>query len=285
LSNSSTLLNRKADPPFIAIRNRRADQYIPRLQRGIQKLFNDATTEAARHAQYDDRNIYFSEMIVALAEALYAFQKPYVIGIINEGYALADQAFTTKNFHSGVQRKIINITPEPLSGSREGIEEWLLETSKREAATHAKEINRIHKKAQTYWDEDFGRGMTPREIASEILAKGFAYNKNYSNLISRTTTIWSMNEGAEIKYIEAGVTRERWLTTDDDVRCVYCMEMNGTEIGIKDVFLQEGGRIVHPEIPDRFLEVPFAVSHPPLHPYCRCCVVPVIESISIQMRG
>jgi hypothetical protein len=281
---STITLDKKTDPPFIAMRNRRADQYIPRIHRGIQKLFNAATTQAATHAQYDSRDIYLSETSVALATALYEFQKPYVLAIVNDGYTLADNAMTTKSIKSDViKKKVTTLIQEPLTGIRDGIEEWLIETSKREAATHAKEINRIHKKAQTYWNEDLGRGMTPKEIAAEILAKGFAYDKNYSVLISRTTTIWAMNEGAEMKYIDAGVTRERWLTTDDDVRCVYCVEMNGMEVGIKDVFLPVGGRIMHPEIPDRFLEVPFDVTHPPLHPYCRCAIVPVIESMRMQV--
>jgi hypothetical protein len=278
-------LDKKADPPFVAARNRRADLFIPRIQQGVKNIFDAATAQVALFAKYEARDPYSAELQTAVESALYTVQKPFIFTLVSDGYTLATTQLTTKKFDRHMFKKNYDDMLEPISGRRGDIEEWLVGTAKREASEHAKKIKDIHEKARTYWDEKLGRGMTPAEIAHEILVKGYAYDTNYANLISRTNTIWAMNEGAEIKYIEAGITRERWLATDDDVRCVYCMDMDGTEIRITDVFLPEGGRIMHPEIPDRFLETSFAVAHPPLHPYCRCCVVPVIESISIPMRG
>ena len=280
MTAKSLTLSRNANPPVIAARNKRVDQYIPRFRDALLLTFDHYSSLAARRAKFGIRDIYTPEMHGDLLKELYDTETKFVYAIIVDGYTFANDELGFKSFDNDMWKK--DGIPNPVTGRKTQIEEYLQATAKREANTHADMINKEFQKARNYWDEEKKRGLTPKEVSKEILKKGYAYDKNYANLISRTTSIWSMNEGAEIRYLEAGITKEEWLTDEDDLTCPYCAQMNGQIIGIKDSFLPAGVKMDHPDIEGRFLSVPFAVGHPPLHPHCRCTIIPVIENFSIR---
>ena len=68
-----------------------------------------------------------------------------------------------------------------------------------------------------------------------------------ATLIARTEVMKAVNQGAAERYKEAGVQME-WLTTHDELLCEECAARDG-EVVTTDL--------------------------PPLHPRCRCCVIPV----------
>jgi len=276
LTAKSLTLSRNANPPVIAARNKRVDQYIPRFRDALLLTFDHYSSLAARRAKFGIRDIYTPEMHGDLLKELYDTETKFVYAIIVDGYTFANDELGFKSFDNDMWKK--DGIPNPVTGRKTQIEEYLQATAKREANTHADMINKEFQKARNYWDEEKKRGLTPKEISKEILRKGYALDKNYANLISRTTSIWSMNEGAEIRYLEAGITKEEWLTDEDDLTCDYCAQMNGQIVGIKDEFLPEGVKLEHTKIEGRFLSVPFAVGHPPLHPHCLVGETSVLSS-------
>lgn len=126
-----------------------------------------------------------------------------------------------------------------------------------------------------------------------------------AEMIARSETIRSSNAGARVSYREAGVLQIEWWTTEDDRRCPFCAEMHGRVINIDDQFWLEGQEMTV-EVPDasqralieRLRPEAWAwsgveqreakgsltlrfnygdVGYPPLHPMCRCTILPVVD--------
>jgi HK97 family phage portal protein len=85
-------------------------------------------------------------------------------------------------------------------------------------------------------------------------AKGYR-----SKLIARTETIAASNQGALQAYDQSGVVEKKeWLTALDERTCEECAALNGQIRKLQENF--SGG-----------------VETPPLHPNCRCTIIPVLE--------
>jgi len=77
--------------------------------------------------------------------------------------------------------------------------------------------------------------------------------------IARTETLSASNQGNLQAYIQSGVVEKKeWLTALDERTCEECMAMNGQIVDINKSFS-------------------CGLSAPPLHPSCRCTIVPVIK--------
>lgn len=80
--------------------------------------------------------------------------------------------------------------------------------------------------------------------------------KHRATVMARTETLNAFNQGAEVRYAQAGIEKLEWLAAlDDGRRCDECAAMDGKVFSIKSGHVR-----------------------PPLHPQCRCTVIPVIES-------
>lgn len=155
------------------------------------------------------------------------------------------------------------------------IDQWISSTKESASNTSAKTLSKIFTDAA----ED---GLTPLEISKKILEAGVTRSDTRSKMLAHTGSIWSYNEGATQRYKDAGVTVIEWLTADDDLACPFCAEMNGKRIETGDAFFKSGDKF---SFEDQVLEIPsgargFDVRHPPLHPNCRCTVVPIFEENS-----
>uniref|UniRef100_A0A6M3K349 Putative capsid morphogenesis protein n=1 Tax=viral metagenome TaxID=1070528 RepID=A0A6M3K349_9ZZZZ len=104
-------------------------------------------------------------------------------------------------------------------------------------------------------------------------------SKYRSLLIARTETIRASNGAARMAYEQSGVVEGmEWLVTRDDRTCPFCMSMSGKIIGLDEVFFDLGDKLTVGAGKDKSTIV-FdyeAVEHPPLHPNCRCTVIPRI---------
>lgn len=98
-------------------------------------------------------------------------------------------------------------------------------------------------------------GWSNEQIADAI-ADSYAFSEKRALVIARTETARADVEGNMTGYRELGVAKKQWLTAPDC--CDECHEIDGLTIGIDDEF-------------------PGGVGGPPLHPNCRCDVLPVIE--------
>lgn len=90
--------------------------------------------------------------------------------------------------------------------------------------------------------------------------------------IARSEVVRASNFAANEAYEQSGVVEKlQWLTTEDDATDDECASMDGKEIDLGDSFLKEGDTIGK-------LTMNYGdVDYPPLHPNCRCTVVPVVS--------
>lgn len=106
------------------------------------------------------------------------------------------------------------------------------------------------------------------------------FNNNFSKVraerISRTETIWAHNAGTQAAYEQSGVVRaKRWITAFDDRLCEFCRPMDGKIIDVQGDYFQQGSNI--PGDMGGSLTANYdTISHPPLHPNCRCTTVPIL---------
>ena len=106
------------------------------------------------------------------------------------------------------------------------------------------------------------------------------YQYNRSEMVARSEVVRSANGGAKLAYKQAGIKELEWLDTGDKRTCAFCKKLDGRRISIDGTFLKVGESV---EITDengkiqRYKNTYEPVEFPPLHPNCRCTVIPVIE--------
>jgi len=106
-----------------------------------------------------------------------------------------------------------------------------------------------------------------------------------AEMIARTETIWASNAGAEQAYIQSGVVEgKEWLIAGDERTCPFCRKADeefgeGNAIPLGEPFFDLGHDVtgVDEEGQRRTMKLTYEdVRHPPLHPRCRCSIVPKI---------
>ncbi len=151
------------------------------------------------------------------------------------------------------------------------IDQHLEEVASSQTRTNAKGIQKV-------FDDAVGEGLTPRQIARKISAAGIEKSVPRARMIARTETIWSYNEGAMLRYEEQGVSLKEWVVTQDDLLCPWCTPMDGRVVETSSNFFDAGTSTFGLfDGVSRSLNFGTDVAHPPLHPNCRCVLVPVLE--------
>jgi len=95
--------------------------------------------------------------------------------------------------------------------------------------------------------EGISLGESLEQIGSRV-SETLDSSKNRGMLIARTELMRAFNKAAESRYQKAGF-KMKWLTARDPRVCEICEPLDGQIVEVA----------------------------PPLHPLCRCCVVPVLE--------
>jgi HK97 family phage portal protein len=126
-------------------------------------------------------------------------------------------------------------------------------------------------------------GIDAGETGSQVRKRiegvfGFA-DKNRATVIARTETIWALNAGAVEGYKQSGVVvGKEWSTAEDERVCQWCGPLDGKIIGLEGDYFKQGDEFIGREGG----KLPFPIEnigHPPLHPQCRCTVVPVVREV------
>lgn len=120
------------------------------------------------------------------------------------------------------------------------------------------------------WRIDDGTREMLRHIVRDGLEEGFsndrladalvdvyAFSETRAETIARTETARADVQGNLAGYRAAGVGRKQWLTAPEC--CDECQELDGEIVGLDEDFPRGGG------------------SGAPLHPNCRCDLLPVID--------
>jgi len=103
------------------------------------------------------------------------------------------------------------------------------------------------------------------------------YDSNRAELIARSEVIRGSNFATEQAYIQSEVVEAKeWLVTEDDRLCEFCRPMQGRTMGLGKSFYKKNSTIIGEDggAYDASYE---DIQHPPLHPRCRCTLIPVIK--------
>jgi len=105
--------------------------------------------------------------------------------------------------------------------------------------------------------------------------------KNKGEQVARTEVIRATNFAVNEAYRQSEiVTAKEWLTAYDERVCPFCNEMNGKVVDVSSNYFKQGDKMV---VDGQQLEFGYEnVAHPPLHPGCRCTLIPVIGKRSAQ---
>lgn len=123
-----------------------------------------------------------------------------------------------------------------------------------------------------------GEGMP---ALKKRIAQYFEFDRipKRAEMIARTEAIWGANEGTEQAYIQSGqVQAKEWLIAGGERTCEMCLEMYrlygpGTGgVALGGIFAKEGSEVAGTVVSYE------DIAHPPIHPRCRCVLLPVIIS-------
>ena len=119
-------------------------------------------------------------------------------------------------------------------------------------------------------------GLSMPKIAESIVQYVEGKSVTTSLMVARTETIWASNASAEMGYLQSGVVEgKQWLGGQAGI-CPICEEMDGMTAPL-------GGSFDVSAIIDKyginFDYTEGSMPFPPLHPNCRCTIVPIIKSI------
>ena len=136
-------------------------------------------------------------------------------------------------------------------------------------------------------------GLGMLGIASKIEGLYGTWDKWRSLLIARTETIRASNYAANEAYRQSGVVDgKEWLVTKDDRTCWACWPMQGKIVDLDKNFFNQGDSVTFGDGDSKItMKLDYEdVGAPPLHPNCRCVLVPwfaeeiksLSESIGLQ---
>lgn len=115
-------------------------------------------------------------------------------------------------------------------------------------------------------------GLSVPQIRTSIIKEFETYSKMQSERITRTEVIKTSNAAAVDAWEQSGVVEgKQWLTAPSDD---YCEDYNGKIVSLSQNFFDKGDTIKHgeQEIKLDYDDIP----EPPLHPNCKCSVIPVL---------
>lgn len=126
------------------------------------------------------------------------------------------------------------------------------------------------------------QGLSPGELTRQV--QGWALQRGdesraikwRAETIARTEASRSLNMGQRVAWQEMGVTRMKWLVAPNP--CEFCKAMGkiGSQ-GINQPFLTVGSTLKGDK--GGLMNVDYAtVNEPPLHPNCRCTMVPIVSN-------
>lgn len=109
----------------------------------------------------------------------------------------------------------------------------------------------VGKQAELGWDLD--------QLADEILSYGEISSKGRAYMIAATETASAYTKGSLLAYLQSGVVDQiEWLTYEP---CDLCSGLSGVRVNLGEKFNNGKG---------------WEGEGPPVHPFCRCAVAPVI---------
>lgn len=119
-------------------------------------------------------------------------------------------------------------------------------------------------------EEGIEQGLGIPQMERSIREHFTDYRKNQTEKIARTETIRASNQGALDAFIESGVVEgKQWLTAEDGRVDEECAALDGKIVSLTS----------------KFFSTDYGSGEtPPIHPNCRCVLIPVITSEKTSMK-
>lgn len=149
------------------------------------------------------------------------------------------------------------------------VADWVNMTSKIETATSSQRLGTLVKAALASTNN-----TTPRDLAAAILQKGITDATARADMLARTLSNWAVNEGSINLYQAEGIGAAEWVSTLDEVTGEWDAAMDGRRVVTGETFVRAGDQFN--DSAGNIITASLDVVHPPLHPNCRCTVVPVL---------
>ena len=128
------------------------------------------------------------------------------------------------------------------------------------------------------FQESFDLGETIADAGKKIEAF-FKLKRSYdAERIARTELIRAAHQGAIEAYSQSGVVvAKEWLTGRDEKVCPWCSQMDGKQVELREKFYELGETL---EVDNLKMSFDYSeITAPPLHPNCRCDLIPIVDSI------
>ncbi len=203
----------------------------------------------SRKLQIEPANIDIIRLSELLREAGYVF-------IVNHGASItADyvrKSYSSGTMYAGMTLKRIGV--EAVIG--EGPADWrVIDTLKVRNLAALRGINdEMNKTIISELTDGINRGESIPKLAKRITDSVNSIGIRRATVMARTETLYAFNTATEIRYGQAGIEKMEWLTAHDERLCPQCAPLDG------EVF----------SIDSRH-------ERPPLHPACRCTLIPVFK--------
>jgi SPP1 gp7 family putative phage head morphogenesis protein len=121
-----------------------------------------------------------------------------------------------------------------------------------------------NKKLAAALSEGVDAGESIPQLQKRVLSLFDDMSKYRSERIARSEVIRASNFGTNEAYKQSGVVEKKiWLTAFDERTCDECVALDGESVGLDDEFDEND-----------YEQVKFA----PLHPNCRCTIIPRVKS-------
>lgn len=233
---------------------------------------------AAAIARGDDAAHLIQSISGAWSDSLYQIKKDDAIRFGVHGYQLGSLALGKKSAVRDVLAKAkgkadvqIAFGADEIIANhlRANIKDYVWRTSKLETQTTAEKFQRIIR------DGMASKDTRPAVLAQEFMDAALALTESRAMLMATTLTNWAYNDGATTLYRDEGFDRKEWLLTDDDKTCEFCLQMDTDDNRSSDInipFWGKGQSLVGAN--GGRLNFGLEVDHPPLHPNCRCTLIP-----------
>jgi len=126
------------------------------------------------------------------------------------------------------------------------------------------------------FDQAYTEGWSIPQTSKALRELYDGWDKTRATLIARSETIRFNNAASVHAYKSGGYTRKRWFARHDERLCGWCAEMHGKELGIDDDYIKVGDSMTYMDGDKPMtLDITYEnVGYPPLHPQCRCVVLP-----------
>lgn len=232
-------------------------QFFKKSKKDLVQIMDKKTVNPEQMQEFQNK---INELAAAWHDDLIEISTIHIKAILQAGGSLA----------AGMMGLTFNGTsPEVIKY----LEDYVPKFVQRFNETTKKDLQAVLIKAQV-------EGWALPRLKDEMKRVFNQYEYNRTDMVARSEVVRSSNAGAQMAYKQAEIKELEWLDTDDSHTCLFCKALDGKIIGVEGTFLKVGESV---EVTDeegkkkKYTNRYEAISYPPLHPNCRCTIIPVID--------